>query len=431
MYPTATSTMHPPEELEPEGALYLSATQSVLSVVSEIHTSTRLRVFDLDSLFYGVRGAAIEAVTRAVALGLFTFVAVTVVYIIMSRKWRGGAPAIILFVVLPDCFSTLVACLLKLSEVAQGYALMGAIIQDAGNKLDEAAYCMDSFECDGLLDRLPVEQPAYTRNGCFGTALIAADSIMQGVVVCGAVALFLLSKPRNKVVYSTLLFVPLLAACVAAGLHVKNACSVVPIPTPDDGRWIEEWEAFDPRDMDVTTTRPVNIPWVVSLLLVVLELWNERSTYRECLRDRDTRRRWMRWLGTAYFLPVFVKMGWRMLHATYANEPSTHSVLRQLFFSAGEALLVPLMDICPGLVLLTQKLGNTGVKHPSEDKAPLLENSTPPEVDVSADAAGSKGAACLDTSQGDYLTGMTISTRTRGSSIPRAFPGRAVYAPEG
>ncbi|KAI0831330.1 hypothetical protein BC628DRAFT_1353243 [Trametes gibbosa] len=334
----------------------------VSAQLSDLALATRVRIFDLNAHWYEVRNSVIDTVARTLALGLFTSIAVGTLYTVISKKWRGGTAAIILLSILPDCISTWTVWLAALSKIAHDHAMLGTAADDIGSQVDGFATCIDDFE---LCFDPPISHiPLYTNHGCVCTALIATDAILQVAALCGCISVYLLVRRPLRTgpkLMGALVFLPFLAACASAIMHVKSVCWPAHPVLPDGVRVAQEWTVSDPQDLDDATARLTMLTRIMSLILVASYVWEARSMYVEQLRDATIRNRWLYWLGVTFIVPVCVNEAWRRLCDAYEEEESGWPVFQHAFFSFGNAILVPLMDIYPGLAFLVQKIADNEV----------------------------------------------------------------------
>ncbi|OJT04324.1 hypothetical protein TRAPUB_4958 [Trametes pubescens] len=357
----------------------------LLEEVSEIAAALKNRNTDLEWLWFDIRNNIIDVVTRTIGLGLFTSIAAISLYIVISKKWKDGVSAIILVSVLPDCMSQFGLWLAMLSRLAQMYSAMYANILDTSAMAASIPPCILNYQCgDEYSPKL--HEPEYTSHRCFGTAFMAADPLMHAAVVCVSTAVFLLHRKKFGLVTGSLLFTPLLAAFVSAAMHVRSAC--LPETVVDEDGNIEyvtadwsDWEVFNPKAVNDITARLALLTRVIPLLLVVYHFWSIRDAIRVQIGDSEARRRWTYWLAVTYVLPALVTEGWRSLGSAYNSEEDPYMpVLKYAVFSAGDAILVPLMMVYPGLALLVQKIWHCTPEGHRED-APAQE-----KLDTSASA---------------------------------------------
>ncbi|KAL1944455.1 hypothetical protein VTO73DRAFT_2885 [Trametes versicolor] len=327
-------------------------------IINDAASAIERRNTGLNWHWLDVRNNIIDLVTRTIGLGLFTSIAVALLYIVISRKWRDGVTALILITVLPDCLSQFTVWLAVLSRLAQTYSLMRASILDIGVLAERISACANDPQCEKTMAyALWNSKPEYTANGCVGTALIASDRILHAAVICGAAVVFLLSAKRLGVVTGLLLFAPLVAACVSAVMHVKRVCRPDPIVVPGATflRVSTSWEIFHPKGIDPTTTRLLQLTSAAALLLIVHYFWTNRGALKLFLKGGPKRGQFTYWVVVTFVLPMCVNRGWYSLRGAYRPGPNM-PVLQYAFFSAGDALLVPLMVIYPGIAQLVQKI---------------------------------------------------------------------------
>ncbi|KAI0636944.1 hypothetical protein C8Q77DRAFT_1095262 [Trametes polyzona] len=361
---------------------------SIVSGLADIGLSARHEAYALDARYYTVRNLIIDSVARTISLCLFTFIVAATVYIVISRRWKDAIGAIILISVLPDSLSTFTTWVGTLSELAQAYALMEHSVIGVKNAIEAIDRCALIGQCE---DPYPTAgKPAYIGHGCVGTGLIAAHAIIEIAVLHASMGIFIQNKPGNKVIYGSILLVPFLATCASAIMHVKNVCSPDPIIF-DSGlgvRLERGWEVFRPHNLDSTTFRLLQLSRFVALPLVIYLVWKTREEYAS-LRDSATRSDLLRWTAMTYIVPVAIRSGWVWLHKTYAYDPSW-PVLRHIFFSCGNSLLYPLLDIYPGLAILIQRLSGDALNSGTTER-----NSPPGELEKGETSVSPKADASI------------------------------------
>ncbi|OJT04325.1 hypothetical protein TRAPUB_4959 [Trametes pubescens] len=161
-------------------------------------------------------------------------------------------------------------------------------------------------------------------------------------------------------------------------MHVNRICIPEPIEVPGATflKMTIGWEVFKPKGIDLTTTRLLQLTMAVALLLIVHHFWMNRDALKLFLKDGPKRGHFTYWVVVTFVLPMCVNKAWYWLRAAYRLQGPHTPVLQYAFFSAGDALLVPLMVIYPGLAQVVQKIWKE--RNPENAVIPTSEKSDTP-----------------------------------------------------
>ncbi|KAI0831329.1 hypothetical protein BC628DRAFT_750144 [Trametes gibbosa] len=337
-------------------AAALAHIRKVVKLYGLTHTS------NLDRQWLGVRTTIIDTVTYTLALGIYTVIASAVLYTVISRKYRDGLATTVLLIVLSSFVTSFTVWLGVVSRLIEAYGVLATEIYSSGDLARSILIqaCTDvpnESECKNAytpskLDR----QPAYTGHGCIGTALTATDHIMHVAVLVGCVAFSHIRQKQFwiRAISIVLLCAPFLAACGSAVKHVRDTCwpdlYSTPTYTPIRGKC----GTFNPRALDASTARLLGFARTMATLLVVRDIWETRGAIGRLLRIQTE---FWRRLVVVYVPSAAVYIGWRMFRQAYATEwPIARPPLKYAMISAGDALLIPFMNMYPGLVILVQRV---------------------------------------------------------------------------
>ncbi|KAI0336563.1 hypothetical protein GY45DRAFT_412226 [Cubamyces sp. BRFM 1775] len=341
------------------------------------------RIRALGPEWYTLRSSMTDVVAQTFSLGVFMAIFAVVAYILISKRWRDSTTIIILFFFVPDYITLVIGWLFTLSRVIQIYAVLDgdmAFIRGEYDNLVENAIYWNA-------PRYTVDSGSlgYVMHGCVATTLVTADALMRVAVLCGFVLWsFTRGNNRKSWVTAALVAVPFLAACASAALHVYSTCGTEG-STPSDSN--QAWAAVtSPIYMDPTTAKLTKVSTLISTVLFVQWLWEDRAAIKEQLSGGGSMEI-MRYLGTTYLLPIFVNELWASFYRSHGSV-NNNTALGYAFFSTMNSLIPPLTGIYPGLAIVYRRLTHS-LPMPSNDPKAGVDLEQP-SLSSALDVSGEK-----------------------------------------
>ncbi|KAH9854254.1 hypothetical protein C2E23DRAFT_820150 [Lenzites betulinus] len=340
----------------------------VLAEMRKMIPLGRDRTPNMDLQWLRVRITITDSLTNTLALGVFTVITFAVLYTIRSKKYRDGLVSAVLLFVVSDFVTCFITWLGMISRLIETFGVLAAEISTSVTLLRDvlALSCSDCLNDPQCRSPYPTSrldsQPPYTGHGCVGSALAATDTVLHAAVLVGCVAFTYLppKQLRLGVALGVVLCAPFLVACASAVKHVRGICWPELYDFSASTPSTREWGVSDARPLDAFSVKLLSYSRTIAKLLAVYHLWESRDSIGRYLRTQTD---FVRTMFIVYGVPAIVTMGWRTFRRAYATEWHVERpALKYALISAGDALIIPLMNMYPGLVLIAQRVRSSNAE---------------------------------------------------------------------